>query len=174
MRKNHNNSILSPCPLNRGNFNSFKKVKMIKSSKKSQPLKESIVKEFLKKIIGQKGDFRDWGGEENDLYTSRVIFKGKRHLTAMALKGRATKAPLTPKKMGKNGDQIVRLFYATADLFIVQFWGKVESSIYKEMERMAIAASFFSRKEIFYCIIDGDDTQRLIQAYQSEWKEVNK
>jgi len=46
-------------------------------------------------ILGNKGVFKDWGEEKNDLYTSHVRVKGTRYPTAIGLKGPATKGTLS-------------------------------------------------------------------------------
>ena len=68
--------------------------------------------------------------------------------------------------MGKDGDQIERLFRAPADVFLVQYWGQVDESIVEEMKNMAIARSFLEKKTIYYGIIDGQDTRRIITGYR--------
>jgi hypothetical protein len=37
-------------------------------------------------VIGEGYDFKDWGGERNDLYTNKLRFRGKRRSAAFALK----------------------------------------------------------------------------------------
>ncbi|MBI3743382.1 MAG: hypothetical protein HY261_03760 [Chloroflexi bacterium] len=88
---------------------------------------ESRIKEFLKRVIGESHDFPDWGGEKNDLYTNRLRFRGSRRKAAFALKGRATQGPLTPKKMGKNGDQIGRLVGSDAVMFSLSTTARLSS-----------------------------------------------
>ena len=66
--------------------------------------------------------------------------------------------------MGKNGDQIQRLFDTPASVFIVQYEGEVKESIYKLMEELAKARAI-TGGEIFWCVIDGDATKRLRKAY---------
>ena len=52
-----------------------------------QRVSEKAFKNGIQKIIGEKGKFQDWGGEPNDLFTTRVRLKGKRIATAFAFKG---------------------------------------------------------------------------------------
>lgn len=73
-----------------------------------------------------------------------------------------------PSKMGKNGDQIQRLFRSSASVFLVQYWGQIDGSIAEQMEKIAIAKSVAEGKRIYWGIIDGEDTKRLIAAY-SKW-----
>jgi hypothetical protein len=131
-------------------------------------LPESRVKKFLQKVIGETYDFKDWGGEKNDLYTNKLQFRGKRHHAAFALKGKATTGPLTPKKMGKNGDQLGRLFASEAQLFFVVYHSKIDESIVQQMNAYAVARAL-SGTRIYYGTIDGDDLARLVTAYPKEF-----
>lgn len=84
---------------------------------------------------------------------------------AFALKGKATKGTLTPKMMGKNGDQISRLFGSSAQMFLVVYHGKIDESVVQQLAVFSIAKAI-SGVAIYYCVIDGDDVNRLIQAYR--------
>jgi hypothetical protein len=131
-------------------------------------LPEERVKRFLKKVIGETHDFKDWGGERNDLYTTKLRFRGKRRSAAFALKGRATTGPLTPKKMGKNGDQLGRLFTSEAQLFFVVYHSKIDEAVTQQMRAYALARAL-SGARVYYCLIDGDDLARLVAAYPREF-----
>ena len=67
--------------------------------------------------------------------------------------------------MGKNGDQVGRLFSSTADIFIVVYHSKIDESIVSQMEAYSVAKAM-SGTPIYYCTIDGDDLNRLYQAYK--------
>jgi hypothetical protein len=127
-------------------------------------LAEKEVKRGLKRIIGEKGKFVDWGGETNDLFT-KLKLNGRRLTAAFALKGKGKKGILTPEKMGKNGDQILRLFQSPAVLFLVQYNEQIAPSVLDEMRTMAIAKSVGSGERICYGVINGSDTARLMLAY---------
>jgi hypothetical protein len=131
-------------------------------------LPEERVKRFLRKVIGETHDFKDWGGERNDLYTNKIRFRGKRRSAAFALKGRATKGPLTPKKMGKNGDQLGRLFTSEAQLFFVVYHSKIDEAVTQQMRAHALARALGGVR-VYYCLIDGDDLARLVAAYPTEF-----
>ncbi len=135
-----------------------------------QPLNESKIKEGLKKIIGEKGDFTDWGGETDDLYSTRLKLNGRRVPVAFGLKGKGTKGILTPKKMGRNGDQIQRLFKSPADVFLIQYHGQIAESVIDQMKSIAIAKSVMDNNKIYFGTIDGKDTLRLLTAYSSYFK----
>jgi len=132
-------------------------------------LPEKIFKYGVASILGNKGKFQDWGGEKNDLYTSHVTIGGRRKSTAFAFKGPAAPPPLTIAKLGKNGDQIPRLFSTTADVFFVQFEGRVEEAVKDLMLTYAIRKSQETGKEILYGVIALEDSHRLRVKYASHF-----
>ena len=67
--------------------------------------------------------------------------------------------------MGKNGDQIQRLFVTHADVYLVQYWDQVHESVYNLMHELAKAKSASEAREVLYGVIDGQDTQALVEAY---------
>jgi len=67
-------------------FDQFCKAKKIKSAPK-KVISEKAFKAGILKLIGDKGRFQDWGGEKNDLYTTKLKFKGQRRSAAFAFKG---------------------------------------------------------------------------------------
>jgi hypothetical protein len=103
-------------------IDSFAKVKSISQGQNAIQISEKKFKLGVQKIIGEKGKFQDWGGEPNDLLTTRIKIKDRRISTAFAFKGPGKKGILTIAKMGKNGDQIQRLFKSPAQFFILQYW----------------------------------------------------
>ena len=125
---------------------------------------EERIKTAFKRIIGETHDFQDWGGEKNDLFTNKLRVSTARTTAVFAFKGRATQGPLTPRKMGQNGDQIARLFGSEADVFFVVYHGKVDQSIHEQMHAHAVARGLGGRS-VSYGVIDGDDLNRLVQAY---------
>lgn len=129
------------------------------------PIPEARFKAGIAKILGESGRFQDWGGERNDLYTNKVRISGRRYPAAFAFKGPGTKGILTPGRMGKRGDQIQRLFKTTASVFVVQYWGQMADSIAEQMEEFAKAKSATEGVIVFFGIIDGDDSNRLLKAY---------
>jgi hypothetical protein len=125
---------------------------------------EQTIKNAFAKIVGEKGSFKDWGGEKSDLYTTRIQLSGKRVAAAIAFKGKATRGKLVPAKMGKNGDQINRLFQEPADVFLVVYGGQIDSSIVSQMQAFAIGAAIGGRK-VYYGVVDGTDLGRIASAY---------
>ncbi|MGA2972610.1 MAG: hypothetical protein ABSE39_08325 [Candidatus Bathyarchaeia archaeon] len=130
-------------------------------------LEEEKIKQSLAAIVGEEFIQKDWGGEKSDLFTSRLRLRGRRCLAAFMLKGRGTPRKLTIADCGKNGDQILRLVEEPADLFIVQHIREIDSSVVDLLERL-VAEKSMGRKKLFYCVIDGVDTARILLAYKKE------
>ncbi len=147
-------------------IDSFGKIKKVKIRPEDyQEIAEKQFKAGIAKIIGETGKFTDWGGEQNDLYTNKITIAGKRIRAAFAFKGPGTRGVLTPGKMGKNGDQLQRLYKSAASVFIVQYSGQIDQSVVEQMEVFAKVKSITEGDTIYYGIIDGDDSNRLIKAY---------
>lgn len=130
---------------------------------------EHDFKSGVQAVIGQAGQFKDWPGENSDLYTSRLVIGGKRVAAAFAFKGPGQPGKLTPARMGKNGDQAQRMYQLDADVFIVQHWREIEPSVVETMRTYAIAKSIATGKLIRYAVIDGQDSERLRQAYPKKF-----
>jgi hypothetical protein len=121
-------------------------------------LPETQFKMGTARILGNRGTFKDWGGEKNDLYTSNVKIKGKRYAAAFGFKGPGKSGKLTPGKMGKTGDQIQSLFSSTARVLIVQYEGEIAESVVEQMQKLAISKSIEENQQIFYCVIALEDS----------------
>ncbi|MGA7928619.1 MAG: hypothetical protein WCA20_21815 [Candidatus Sulfotelmatobacter sp.] len=106
-----------------------------------------------------------WGGELNELLATRLRMNGRRRHAAFGFKGPGQGGNLTPKKMGKNGNRIPRLFRSPAEVFFTQYWGPVDESVYHLMHELAQAKSASEGSTIDYGVIDGTDPQALMQAY---------
>ena len=74
--------------------------------------------------------------------------------------------------MGKNGDQIQRLFRCPADVFIVQYWREIDDSVQEQMIQFAQLRSYFENRTIWYGIIDGDDSNKLMLAYPARFPDA--
>jgi len=146
----------------------FAAVKKIASAPR-RTISEKAFKTGIARLIGEGGRFQDWGGEPNDLFTTKVRFKGKRRAVAFAFKGPGTKGTLTPKKLGKNGDQIQRLFLSPAEIFLVQYHDQVGQAVYEQMKVFATVCSIREGKQIWYGVIDGDDSNRIMAAYPKKF-----
>jgi len=149
-------------------IDSFERVTQIQLAPevKGVPLLEDEFQEGLQRILGEQGEFNDWGGETDDLFSTRLILDGARVNVAFGLKGRGTRGKLTPKKMGTQGDQIQRLFRSPADAFLIQYWSQIDQSVIEQMRAFAIVKSVLDGRRIYYGVIDGQDTLRIIQAYK--------
>jgi hypothetical protein len=145
-------------------FRKVKSVKNVPDQMSPVRLPEAAVKKGIVKLLGEKLDPKDWGGELNDVFTTRATINGKRKRAAFALKGPAKKGPLVPKMMGANGDQIQRLFSSPAQVFFVQYEGEIKESILDLMARLATAKAV-TEFEVRYGVIDMTDTYRLRLAY---------
>jgi hypothetical protein len=155
----------------------FKRVKSVRAKElpplRPKSLPEKVFKYGIASILGSKGKFQDWGGEKNDLYTSHVTIGGHRRSTAFAFKGPAIKPPLTPAKLGSNADQVQRLFSTSADVFFVQFEGRVEESVKEQMLAHAIKRSHETGREVLYGVIALEDSHRLRVKYRLDFSEQN-
>ncbi len=148
-------------------FDSFRSARRFVASQQPTRMLEETFKQGVAKILNEPGEFKDWGGEKSDLFTTRLVMGGKRYAAAFAFKGRGRSGKLTPAGLGKNGDQIQRLFTTDADVFVVQYWDQIDESVLTQMGTAAIAKSYATGKKIFYGVIDGQDSNRLIAAYAS-------
>lgn len=123
-------------------------------------ISEADIKRYLREIIGEPFDQQDWGGELNDLFTDLVKVNGRRVDTAFMLKGPSVSSPLQISNLGRRGDQVQRLFQSPADLFVIQYNGKIE-----DRTKQHIDATARDSNAPMYCIINGTDTLRLLMAY---------
>jgi hypothetical protein len=150
-------------------IDSFAKVRQVPSGQGYTKISETAFKQGVARILGEVGRFKDWGGESRDLMSTRLKLYGKRRVAAFAFKGPGMMGRLTPGKMGKNGDQIQRLLKCQADVFIVQYWNQMEDSVLELLESLSRMQAYMQERPIWYGIIDGDDSTRLIQAYPSQF-----
>lgn len=150
-------------------FSRVKKVHSVPNKLSPERLSEKLVKAGLLRLLKETIDPKDWGGESNDIFTTKIKVRGRNHRGAFALKGPAKKGPLVPGMMGKNGDQIQRLFDSPADVFLVQYEGEIKESVIKLMDELARAKALFGRM-VLYGVIDREGTYRLRMAYPSAFK----
>jgi hypothetical protein len=140
----------------------------------SRTVSESQFRDGVKAILGELGHFADWGGEQHDLFSTKVRVKGKRLTAAFAFKGPATKGILTPGKCGRNGDQIQRLLESPASVFLFQYHGQISPSVLTQMRTHAMLHSVHSRQEVLYGVIDGEDSQRLLLGYSKAFARAGR
>jgi hypothetical protein len=126
---------------------------------------EDSIQLSLEQILDVSMHKKDWGGEVNDLYTCNVIINGERVPTAFLLKGNGLKKKtMEIRDCGANGDQLLRLLDSPASLFVIQFVGSVSESVIRDVSGKVDQART-QGKDCRYCIIDGQDTARLLRAY---------
>jgi hypothetical protein len=126
---------------------------------------EETIQIALEEILSETLHKRDWGGEGNDLYTANVRFNGTRIATAFLLKGNGLrKDVLRNRDCGHNGDQLVRLVESPANLFVVQFVGNIDENVIKDIEGK-VNERRLQGKLASYCVLNGQDTARLLVAY---------
>lgn len=135
---------------------------------------EAEIKLLLYLIVGDPFIKTDWGGEQNDIFSGRVMKNGKRLLAAFFLKGPSVGGRLTIAKCGKNGDQIQRLFKSPADIFVVQFNGQIDEMVIEECRQKLTLLRQAGNKQAFFTTIDGVDTARLLAAYSDKLSKCNR
>lgn len=153
-------------------IDSFALVRSVAPNAISQFLKDGVLdlpEEFIKRALEDILDVpfrrKDRPDELDDIYTANVVVGGLRLSTAFMLKGPGIgKKELTIAHCGKNGDQLVRLFDAPADLFVVQFVGWISEMVVKNVVSHVDALHKRGKKGQFM-ILDGQDTARLLVAY---------
>lgn len=123
---------------------------------------ERHIKEWFAEIIHEGNVPKDWAGEHSDLYTTHLHVRGHRARAAFIFKGPSVFRPLRLKDLGKNGDQIVRLFQEPADLYVLQHCHHVTAAVDHTMR------AFASRPQSpsYYCILNGVDTLRILKGYE--------
>jgi hypothetical protein len=119
----------------------------------------------LEAILDVSFHKKDWGGEVNDFYTANLVLNGARRSTAFLLKGNGLKrAEMTIRDCGKNGDQIVRLFQSPAEIFVIQYVGPIAEAVVHDVHSKTVARRS-EGANANYLVIDGQDTARLLYAY---------
>jgi len=127
-------------------------------------LLEADVKQYLCDIIGYPFPQKDWGGETCDLFCN-VRFRRKSIPAAFVLKGKSyADHPLRIADLGKNGDQLVRLFALPAKLFVVQSNGPIDGAVYNQIQAQ-VAEKLMMNQPVYYLVLDGVQTARLFRAY---------
>lgn len=130
-------------------------------------ISEEEVQVGIEGILSEPMHQKDWAGELDDLYTSNIRLKGKRVSAAFALKGNGLKVKddlLQIKDCGKNGDQILRLCRSPAQIFFIQYVGNISENVIADVEGK-VKLLRAQGKPVFYCILNGQDTARLLHAY---------
>lgn len=154
---------------------SFQRVRGIESQAAAlEGMSENDFKNGVKAILGETAPFKDWGGEKSDLMTTRLRVAGKRRPAAFAFKGPGQSGKLTIAKMGKNGDQCQRLFQEPAEVFVIQHWRAIDSAVLELMSKDAKLKSYFDGRTVYYCLMDGNDSDRLVRAYPEHFSRAKR
>lgn len=124
-------------------------------------ISETDIKKAFAEIIDEQAVPNDWGGEKSDLFSTHVEFNNERISTAFLFKGPSAFHPMKAKDLGKNGDQIDRLFNEPATLLILQHCHIVTNPIRSQMRAYASQVGNLR----LFCIINGYDTLRILRAY---------
>lgn len=124
---------------------------------------ELTVKELICRLLGEHSVPSDWGGEESDVLSANLVVGGRRHTGAFLLKGPARFHPMKPTDLGKNGDQLYRLFNIPAQIYVVQHCHTIGAAVRKQAEAFALARSFVAPCQIAF--MDGLTTARLLRAH---------
>jgi hypothetical protein len=155
-------------------IDSFRKVRDVNPRAVSDLLKanglfeksENDVQLAFEKILAVPMHKEDWGGEINDLYTTNIVINNARTDAAFLLKGNGLrKAKMEIADCGKNGDQLLRLTKSPARLLVVQFVGQVSEAVIDDIAGKVRDLTKQRGEQHHYCIIDGQDTARLMRAY---------
>jgi hypothetical protein len=128
-------------------------------------LLERDVKDLLAAIIGEPFVPRDHGGELGDLFSTRVMFQGRPTAACFVLKGRGLRTKLTPRWIGKNGDQLTWMLAQPADLFVVQHVGEVSTAVHRQLEDAVLARRSRGHVQALGSVWDGVDLARLFVAH---------
>lgn len=131
--------------------------------KRMTMVSELAVKELICRLLGEHSVPSDWGGEESDVLSANLLVDGRRHTGAFLLKGPARFHPMKPTDLGKNGDQLYRLFNIPAQIYVVQHCHAIGAAVRKQAEAFALARSFVSPCQIVF--MDGLTTARLLRAH---------
>lgn len=141
----------------------FAKVREIESPGDSELMRnisEAAFKTCLAEIFGDSAP-NDWGGEQSDYFTAHLHLRGRRFTAAFLLKGPSKFHPMGLNHLGKNNDQIVRLSHEPAQMLIVQHCHEITSAVRETLRAFAVQPSNARR----YCLIDGRDSLRILNAH---------
>lgn len=128
---------------------------------------EKLIKRDLAEIIGGSFVPIDWGGETEDLFTSRILLNGQRVPTSIIFNGPGkVKATKTRRSdLGARGDQLVRMIRVSpSKLYILQSVKPIAHEIIETFE--ALIKDLRSKgNRCYYSVIDGQDTATILYAY---------
>lgn len=127
-------------------------------------LEEAEIKKRICSIVGDPFAQKDWGGETCDIFCN-IRFRRRSVPAAFVLKGKAyARRPLRIADLGKNGDQLVRMFSLRAEVFIIQSNGPIDGTVYSQIQAQ-VAEKLMTNQPVYYLVMDGVQTARLLRAY---------
>lgn len=127
-------------------------------------LPESEVKRRICEILGNPFAQKDWGGETCDIFCN-IQFRRRSVPAAFVLKGKSyANRPLRISDLGKNGDQLIRVFSLPAEVFVVQSNGPIDGAVFCQMQAQ-VAEKLMTNQPVYYLAMDGVQTARLLKAY---------
>ena len=141
-------------------FSAVRNVPLPEDPEPMQYISEAAFKTCLSEILGDAKN-NDWGGEASDYYSAHLTLGGRHVTGAFLLKGPARFAPMDLNHLGKNNDQIVRLSHEPVSVLFVQHCHDITSPVRETLRAFAVQPSNARR----YCLIDGRDSLRLLNAY---------
>jgi hypothetical protein len=124
---------------------------------------EAEVKKALAALIGEPVVPKDWGGEQHDLWTTRLRLESRAHTAAFVLKGPAGGSmwrPMTIAMLGRNGDQLQRLASSPAEVLVVQHCHEIRPEVVSMLESLASDM----RNPRRFMVIDGYHSHALMRA----------
>lgn len=121
---------------------------------------EEEVKRALAALLGESVIPKDWGGEQMDLWTTRLLVDGRQTSAAFLLKGMSAFRPMTIDVLGRRGDQIDRMADTAAELLVLQHCHEVTPRVVSMLR--AYASDYRNPRR--YLIIDGFDTFRILKS----------
>lgn len=130
---------------------------------------ESDIKTAFAEIIGECFVQKDWGGERSDLVSTQLRWQGQQYSAAFLFKGPAKPKPMTVADLGKNGDQISRLYSEPADFLVLQHCHSVTSAVRDHMRAFATRIGQLR----YFAIVDGADTVRILRRHSKLGFGVN-
>jgi hypothetical protein len=123
---------------------------------------ESVVKAAFAEILGEPDVPKDWGGEQFDLWTTRLSVEGQPLRAAFLFKGPAEFKPMTISSLGKNGDQVDRLSSTAADVLVIQHCHSITAPVVN-MARVYASDPRHPRR---YLTIDGYETIKILRHFK--------
>jgi hypothetical protein len=141
-------------------FSSVSDVPVPASPDRMRGVSELAFKSCLAEILGDSAE-KDWGGEQSDYYSAHLHLRGRRLTAAFVLKGPANFRPMSLNHLGKNNDQIVRLSHSPGQVLIVQHSHDIGTPVRETLRAFAVQPTHPRR----YCLIDGRDSLRILDAY---------